>query len=147
MCMEFKIRCTCGARDASFHFQDNILPTEAVERLYCPTCSSDVKLDPARMVADNGWIIEYDMEVVGFSAPKLPADLRDRLTPATVFDRGYATWRGVYPGDHIDSVREREEIVKLAKVDPKEYMNRIKTWANDRMERLASEGWRKANAS
>lgn len=60
-------------------------------------------------------------------------------------EEGYCAWRGIYPSDHIDSAIERSEIIRLAKIDPKKYMQEMKEWANRRMERLSREGWRKAN--
>jgi hypothetical protein len=123
------------------------MPPEVVNRLHCPSCIREGELDPGSSIEDNGWAVEYDMEVAGFSAANLPGHLKDKVSPSMLFDEGYATWRGIYPGDHVDSAAEREEIVKLAKVDPKEYMVRIREWANSRMQRLAREGWRKANAS
>jgi len=50
----------------------------------------------------------------------------------------------VTPTDHIDSVRERQELAQLAKTDRRRYFEEIKSWAHTRMERLAREGWRKA---
>lgn len=147
MCMEYTHQCECGSREASFHFQDNLVPPEVISKLYCPLCSKDREFDPDTMIADNGWIVQYDMEMVEFASRKFPQHVRANLTPKTLFDGNYATWRGIYPGDHIDSVKEREEIIKLAKVDPQEYLVKIRTWANERMERLAREGWRKANAA
>lgn len=147
MCMEFSLKCQCGKRQASFHFQENIMAPEVISRLYCPECKRASELETASTVEDNGWALEYDMSVAEFSAVNLPGQFRKNLSPAMLFDEGYATWRGIYPGDHIDSVTEREELIKLAKVDPKEYMIKMKEWANSRMERLASEGWRKANAA
>jgi len=147
MCMEFSMKCQCGARQASFHFQDNIMPPEVISRLYCPFCQREEALSSVSTIEDNGWTIEYDMDVAGFSAINLPGHLRGRISPSMLFDEGYASWRGIYPGDHIDSASEREEIVKLAKVDPKAYMARMREWATSRMEKLASEGWRKANAA
>jgi len=94
------------------------------------------------MIYDNGWIIEYDMDIAGVMGQNLPSG---EITPAFIFDEGFCTWRGIYPSDHIDSVREREEIVKLAKTDPKRYFREIKEWGLKRMERLAADGWRKAN--
>jgi hypothetical protein len=75
--------------------------------------------------------------------PKISAT--GALSPEFLFDEGYCTWRGVYPNDHIDSAREREELLKLAKTDKKRYFDELRTWGNRRMERLAREGWRKAN--
>jgi hypothetical protein len=67
------------------------------------------------------------------------------VTPEFIFDEGYCTWRGVYPGDHLDSAREREELLKLAKTDKKRYFEEFAGWGIKRMERLALQGWRKAN--
>ncbi len=142
MCVDYKLKCCCGNRTASFNLRDNIMPVEIVNRLYCPECSGDITYDPGTMIYDNGWIIEYDMDIAGVMGQNLPAA---DITPAFLFDEGYCTWRGIYPSDHIDSVREREEIVKLAKTDPKRYFREIKEWGLKRMERLAADGWRKAN--
>jgi len=146
MCMDYSTRCTCGKREASFHFRDNVMPPEAVSRLYCPECSGDLKMNPESMIADNGWVIEFDMDIANFSAHKLPSNISARLTPGVLFDEGYVTWRGVYPGDHIDSAREREALARLAKEDPRGYLNEMRSWAIKRMERLSAEGWRKAIA-
>lgn len=141
MCMAHARKCRCGARSASFHFRDNVLSEQVIEELYCPSCSKGVAVDPSRMVTDNGWVIGYDMDAARLLVNEA---LRTRLTPEVVFDEGYASWNGMYPGDHIDSVREREAITSLAKTDPREYLNRLKSWANERMTRLRHEGWRKA---
>ncbi|NOY64346.1 MAG: hypothetical protein GXO97_02950 [Nitrospirae bacterium] len=145
MCMEYSMKCMCNSREASFNFREEIMPPEVISRVYCPECSREISFDPDSMLADNGWVIEYDMDVARFSALKTPHLLKEELTPALLFDEGYATWRGVYPGDHIDSAREREEIVALARTDPRAYLERIKSWGIKRMERLRQEGWRKAN--
>jgi hypothetical protein len=143
MCLEHKISCTCGKNSASFHTKDSILPVEVVQKLYCPACSVRTVFNPETMLSDNGWTIEYDMDIARFM-------LRDiahtgPISPEFLFDEGYCTWRGVYPNDHIDSVREREELVKLAQTDRKRYFEEFKNWGNKRMERLAQEGWRKAH--
>lgn len=145
MCMEYSMSCACGLKEASFNFRDEIMPPEVINRLYCPDCSRDIVYNPETMIADNGWIIEYDMEIARFSALKLPVSLRDKVSPEMLFDEGYATWRGIYPGDHIDSAKEREALLSLAKVNPKKYFETIKSWGVERMERLRAEGWRKAN--
>jgi hypothetical protein len=143
MCVDHKITCTCGKNSASFNFKDDLLPVEVVSRLYCPACSSAVGYDPRTMLSDNGWIIEYDMDIARFAAKTVT---RERaVNPEFLFDEGYCCWRGVYPNDHIDSAREREELVKLAKTDPRKYFEELKNWGNKRMERLAREGWRKAH--
>lgn len=144
MCMDHKIVCKCGSSDASFNFKNEIMPPETIQMLYCPKCSEGVSFNQAAMINDNGWIIHYDMEVAGLYSSKLPADVKDRLSPELIFDEGYITWRGVYPGDHIDSANEREELAKLAKIDRNKYFQQMKGWAINRMQRLKEEGWRKA---
>lgn len=141
MCMAHQRTCSCGKGSASFHFRDNVMNDQVVEDLYCPSCSGRVTFDGHRMVRDNGWVISYNLD----AARTLAGDgMRETLTPALLFDEGYCTWNGIYPGDHVDSVREREAITSIAKTDPREYLNRLKFWANDRMARLRDEGWRKA---
>ncbi len=144
MCIDHKMICKCGSHTASFNFRDDIMPVEVVNRLYCPDCSSSIAYNAESMLRDNGWIIDFDMDIARFSGHKLSGA---EITPEYLFDQGYCTWRGVYPLDHIDSVREREELVKLSKIDPKQYLNQIKRWGIDRMDRLNREGWRKANAA
>ncbi|UCD35362.1 MAG: hypothetical protein JSU90_00605 [Nitrospiraceae bacterium] len=143
--MDHSIVCKCGRHDASFNFKNEIMPPEAIQAVYCPQCSAAVAYDPASMISDNGWIIHYDMDVAGLYGSRLPSSERGSLSPEVLFDEGYITWRGVYPGDHLDSAREREELAKLAKTDPKKYFAEMKTWAISRMSRLKEEGWRKAH--
>lgn len=143
MCVDHKIMCTCGKNGASFNFRDDIMSTEVINRLFCPLCSSTVGYNPGTMLSDNGWIIEYDMDIARFMAQNISH--AEAIDPEFLFNEGYCTWRGIYPGDHIDSAKEREELAKLAKTDPKRYFNEIKTWGIRRMERLAQEGWRKAH--
>jgi len=143
MCVDYSKRCSCGKKNASFNFRDEILPYETISTLYCPECSHGVAYDGASMLSDNGWIIQYNMEVARFMMQKkAPAAL---VTPEYIFDEGYCTWRGVYPGDHIDSAGEREDLLKLAKTDKKRYFEEFASWGIKRMERLALQGWRKAN--
>ena len=143
MCMEHKVSCACGKNSASFHSKESILPVEVVQRLFCPSCSMKAAFNPATMLSDNGWIIEYDMDLARFMMQKNA--VADTINPGFLFDEGYCTWKGIYPNDHIDSVKEREELVKLAKTDKKKYFEEFKNWGNNRMERLAREGWRKAH--
>jgi hypothetical protein len=142
--MEHKIVCKCGKRDASFIFKDEILPRAVIKTLYCPDCSRKIAIDYVSMIKDNGWIIRYDMDIVRLYRHKLPLIVTENLLPDTLFDNGFATWRGVYPGDHIDSKEERQALAKLAKKDPKKYFKDITTWSIKRMERLRKDGWRKA---
>lgn len=141
MCIACEKRCKCGCQSAAFHFRDNIMSQEVIKELYCPFCSSDITVDPDSMIVDNGWVIEYDMERIDFYKNKIAAAT---LTPGVVFDEGYCTWHGMYPGDHHESVREREEIAALAKKDPLLYLKTIRSWTTERITRLQREGWRKA---
>jgi len=144
MCMEHSVICKCGKRDASFNFKNEIMPPEVIETLYCPDCSCELSVDQESMVHDNGWVIKYDMEVAGLYSKRLPANDIQNLSPETLFDEGYVTWRGIYPGDHIDSATERRKLAELAKTDPRKYFEEMKSWAVNRMERLKEQGWRKA---
>ncbi|MCX7793600.1 MAG: hypothetical protein N2257_04225 [Thermodesulfovibrionales bacterium] len=139
--MDYKVSCQCGKYIASFSFRDNIMPPEVVNRLFCPECSGDINFDPSSMIVDNGWIIEYDMDVARFAARVLP--VKD-ITPEFIFDKGYCAWRGMYPLDYIDSMNERQKIIELAKSNPVRYLEELKRWGIMRMERLKKEGWRKA---
>ncbi|WP_022852341.1 hypothetical protein [Thermodesulfatator atlanticus] len=144
--MEVRIRCECGAKEAPFNLRDNILPPEVIVALYCPECSQHVSFDKATMILDNGWIIEYDMDLARFMAVAklgLPAE---KITPAFLFDEGYATWKELYPGELEDIKSEKEAIVAILKEDPHRYFQELKNWANARMERLKAEGWRKAQS-
>jgi len=141
--MDHKKTCACSAQTASFNLRDEVMPPEIIDRLYCPQCSSDVVFDSKTMIRDNGWIIDFDMDLARFSGHKLSGA---EITPEYLFDQGYCTWRGIYPMDHIDSVKEREELVKLAQINTRKYLEEIKKWGIDRMDRLARDGWRKAHA-
>lgn len=141
MCVAQTFKCVCGAREVSLHFRDNILNKEVVEGIYCPACSVGVKFDKETMISDNAWFIVYNMNIARFMSQKA---IDRPITPELIFDEGYCTWNGIYPGDHIDSARERTEIASLAKSDPKAYIKRLASWASERMKRLSQEGWRKA---
>ena len=143
MCVDHAVMCTCGRNSARFNFKDGVLPTEVINRIYCPACSGGITENPDTMLTDNGWIIEYDMEVARFMMQKI--SVAANITPALLFDEGYCTWRGVYPTDLADSIKEREEILKLAKTDRKRYFEEFRNWGVRRMERLTREGWRKAH--
>src|SRR6266542_3407579 len=119
MCVDHSINCFCGRKSASLNFKDDVLPHEVVTGLYCPACSAGISPDPATLLTDNGWAIAYNMDVARFMMQKIaPAH---QITPEYIFDEGYYTWRGVTPSDHIDSVKEREQLKQIAKSDPKRY--------------------------
>ena len=137
-----QISCKCGKHMAGLSI-DCIIPEEVVANVYCPEESKSVKFDGATMFEDNGWIIEYDMEIAryyGGHAHKDPA----KITPESLFMGGLASWTGMTPTDQVDLPKERDRIMKLREQDLKQYLDEFKKWANDRVERLKKEGWKKA---
>lgn len=144
MCQEVRKTCSCGKKDTTFHLRDNVMGQEVIDRLFCPSCSKEQEVNRETMVADNGWIIEYDMDLVRmFAITKLSMDPA-HVTPEFVFDEGYATWREMYPGETVDITDERNKIIALKDSDPKEYLAAINSWAVERIQRLKDDGWRKA---
>ncbi len=144
MCQEVKKTCSCGQKDAQFHLRDNVMGQEVIGRLFCPSCSTAQKFDQETMVTDNGWIIEYDMDIARmFAITKLTMDAA-HVNPQFVFDQGYATWREMYPGETQDIADERDKIIAMKESNPKEYLSAINAWAVERIARLKEEGWRKA---
>jgi len=123
--------------------KDSILPHEVINRLYCPECSGTLPHDPVNMLRDNGWVIEYDMDVARLMSSRMKRTGED-LSPGLLFDEGWCTWNGFEPQDIFNSAKERQELLSIAQTDPKGYVEAIKTWSIDREERLRREGWRKA---
>ena len=146
MCVEIKHKCQGGHQFAQFSNLDNLLPASVVNRVYCPECADKPVLDPGTMLADNGWIIEYDMELAGYLLAKHGLE-RGSITPELIFDQRYCTWQGMSPTDFAESLRERQDIVALAKVDKRKYVETLKTWSVDRMKAFTEAGWRKAQAA
>ena len=144
MCMEVRKRCACGAKEAEFNLRDNIMPPEVITGLYCPACSPQVSFNPETMLNDNGWVIEYDVELAQFMAVSKLGIPAEKVTPAFLFDEGYATWKELYPGELEDIKAEKEAIVAILKEDPKRYFEELRKWALARVERLKEEGWRRA---
>lgn len=145
MCTDHSISCSCGKQRASLMFRDDIMPDRVITAIYCPECAGGVAFEPDSMIADNGWIIEYEMAVAEYYASKAEGDVVV-MTPEILFDQSYATWLGVYPGDHIDSAQERAELTAMARIDMRRYLEEFRNWGTQRMERLRAEGWRKAQA-
>lgn len=90
MCIDIRKTCECGKHHVQFHLRDNIMSREVIARLFCPACSAGAGPERETMLTDNGWVIEYDLELARFlAAAKLqlpPAD----VNPAFLFDGGYA---------------------------------------------------------
>ncbi len=144
MCLDHKISCSCGKTAASFNLRDDAMPVEIIRGLYCPECSASLAVDGSSMIADNGWVIDYDMEIARFAAASKKSLPREDLTPEFLFDEGYCTWKGVYPGDVEDSAAEKAELLKICSEDRQRYILEFRKWASGRMVRLAQAGWRKA---
>ena len=144
MCQEVRKTCSCGKNHAQFHLRDNIMGQEVIDRLFCPACSGEQAFDKETMVNDNGWVIEYDMDLARmFAITKLSMD-PSQVSPELIFDEGYVTWREMYPGETEDITEERNKIIALKDSNPKEYLEAINSWAVERIQRLKEDGWRKA---
>jgi len=147
MCVEVRKTCCCGEKNVQFHLRDNIMTKEVILALYCPKCSEDVAMIEEAMINDKDWIIEYDMELAQFLAAAKLNIAPDAVNPAFLFDTGYANWLEMYPGEKQDILEDRKEIMGLAKTDPQKYLETINSWNISRVERLKSDGWRKAQAA
>ena len=146
MCVEIKHQCQGGHESAQFSNLDNVLPASVVNKVYCPECQDKPEFDASTMLADNGWIIEYDMELASYLLGKHGIE-KELVTPEFLFDSRYSTWQGMSPTDMAESIRERQDIVALAKVDKMKYIKTLKSWSIDRMKAFTEAGWRKAQVS
>ena len=143
MCIDVRKICECGRHTVQFHLRDNIMMPQVIARLFCPECPGDRAYDRATMVYDNDWIIEYDMELARtMLAQKLQID-QDDVVPEFIFDRGYACWQEMYPGEQEDIREEREKIIELLQQDRNVYLQTMQDWNIARIQRLKSAGWRK----
>jgi len=147
MCIEVRKTCECGKQSVQFHLRDNIMSQEVLVALHCPDCAEKAEENPATMINDNNWIIEYDIELAQFLAAAKLEVPPDMVSPEFIFDSGYATWQEMYPGEQNDILDERKDIMELIKTDKTEYLKQINSWNIARVERLKEEGWRKAQAA
>jgi hypothetical protein len=147
MCLEIRKTCQCGKHNAQFHMRDNILSQEVISELYCPECSGTTEINPDTMLGDNGWIIEYDMDLARFMAVSKLMMEPEAVRPGYLFDNGYACWQEMYPGEKQDVLDERAEIMEIQKTDQNRYLQEISSWNIARVERLKADGWRKALAA
>jgi hypothetical protein len=143
MCMDVRKRCECGAHTVQFHLQDNIMVPEVISRLFCPNCPGNSPFDGSAMLYDNGWIIEYDMELAGSLAEKKLKIDRQSVVPEFLFDNGYVCWQEMYPGEQVDIKDERQKIIELLDEGRQQYLEAMQSWNIDRIERLKAQGWRK----
>jgi hypothetical protein len=147
MCIEVRKTCACGKNNAQFHLRDNVMSGEVVMTLYCPECGERAAINEETMLNDNNWIIEYDMELARFLAAAKLQLSPETVTPAFLFDTGYAVWQEMYPGEQQDIFEERKDIMELVKTDATEYLKQINSWNIARVERLKQQGWRKAQTA
>lgn len=143
MCSNYQVVCRCGENRANMLFRNHILPPESVSNLYCPKCSPGVAFDRERMIADSRWILEFDMDLARACLWSVQLSI-DRLSPAFLFDEGYATWNGFTPIELEEKLLERQKIVTLASQNMRHYLAEIKRWGCERVQRLRDAGWRKA---
>lgn len=142
MCMQQSRACHCGRGLAYLSFRDNVLSPEILLNLYCPECSSQVAWDPASMVADCGWILEYDMPGARFCLTR--RGVNGPIAPEFLFDEGYLTWQGFSPLDHDVNSRLHERLAPLIKEDMQQYLKVLKAEWLAHVAALKATGWRKA---
>lgn len=124
-------------------FKNHILPPIVVRNLYCPECSSEVELDASCMVEDNHWILEFDVHLAKGCLRAVRIDSHP-ISPAFLFDEGYASWNGLTPNELDQRSAERREIIPLADKDMRLYLAEMKRWGCERAQKLREAGWRKA---
>jgi len=143
MCIDVRKTCECGTHTVQFHLRDNIMPPQVISRLFCPSCPGNNAFDNGSMLYDNDWIIEYDMDLAQtMLEKKLQIDPED-VNPEFIFDKSYACWQEMYPGEQKDIKEDREKIIELLQQDRNVYLHAMQNWNIERIERLKSAGWRK----
>lgn len=145
MCMNERRFCECGQNSAFLSFRDNLLPPEILLKLYCPQCRQTVTWDETAMLADCGWVLEYDVD-----RAQAYLDLRGikpRATPAYLFDEGYLSWQGLAPGDEEVNTRLHRRLAPLVRQDYTRYLKTLKTEWSAHVAGLKAAGWRKAQAT
>jgi hypothetical protein len=142
MCLNQQRFCECGGSSAFLLFRDNLLGPEVLVHLYCPECRGRALWDGARMLADCGWVLEFDLE-----RARALFDVRGVRVPATpehIFDEGYLTWQGFSPGDHEVNTRLHQRLAPLIEQDLALYLKSLKEQWLEHVARLKAAGWRKA---
>ncbi len=146
MCLSIQRQCSCSGDVASLFHTNSVLPEEVVVAVHCPSCSDAVDFDQATMLRDNGWIIEYDLELAAQHLRRFGIDPQT-LTPERIFDEGYSTWKGLTPTDAYQKSMELHALWAEAEGDRRKYFEDMKKWTIERTQRLAEAGWRKAQAA
>jgi hypothetical protein len=145
MCMNQRRFCECGLNSAFFSFRDNLLPPEILLSLYCPQCRSEVTWDQTTMLADCGWVLEFDVDRAQNYFDL--RGLRPRATPEYLFDEGYLSWQGLAPGDEEVNARLHRRLKPLVREDYALYLKTLKNEWTAHVAGLKAAGWRKAQAT
>ncbi len=145
MCMNQRRFCVCGRNSVFLVFRDNLLPPEILLSLYCPQCRHEAVWDETTMLADCGWILEYDVDrAQGYFNLR---GIRQRATPEFIFDEGYLSWQGLAPGDEEVNARLHRRLAPLVRQDYALYLKSLKAEWTAHVAGLKAEGWRKAQAT
>ena len=113
MCNNHRIACKCGQKQANLLFKNNIFDLSVLNNLFCPDCSRNVNFDGESMLEDNDWILEFDLAIACRRLRRSNIPTAD-LSPAFIFDQGYATWNGFTPDELDQRLEERKQIIALA---------------------------------
>lgn len=145
MCMNQRRFCECGKNSVFLSFRDNLLPPGILLHLYCPQCRDTAVWDEAAMLADCGWVLEYDVDraQVYFNLK----GIRQWATPAYLFDEGYLSWLGLAPGDEEVNARLHRRLEPLVRQDYQLYLKTLKAEWSAHVAGLKAAGWRKAQAT
>jgi hypothetical protein len=119
------------------------MPPQVISRLFCPSCPGNYAFDHESMLYDNDWIIEYDMDLARTMLEKKLQIYPEDIVPEFIFDKGYACWQEMYPGEQKDIKKDRERIIELLQQDRNVYLHAMQNWNIERIERLKTAGWRK----
>jgi len=137
--------CECGHNSAYLSFRDNLLPPQILLALYCPRCRPPATWDETTMLADCGWVLEYDVE-----RAQAYFDLRGikaRATPGFLFDEDYLSWQGLAPGDVEVNAGLHRRLEPLIRQDLKLYLQSLTAEWTAHVAGLKAAGWRKAQAT
>jgi hypothetical protein len=143
VCNNHRIACKCGQKQANLLFKNNIFDLSVLNNLFCPDCSRNVNFDGESMLEDNDWILEFDLAIACRRLRRSNIPTAD-LSPAFIFDQGYATWNGFTPDELDQRLVERKQIIALAEQDMHLYLAAIKRWGSTRVKKFREAGWRKA---
>lgn len=143
MCSNHRLACSCGQNQANLLFKNHILHPVVIINLYCPECSKNLDLDGECMLVDNDWVLEFDLVVARGFLQRANVHTA-HLSPAFLFDHGYASWNGFTPNELEQRLVERQEIIPLADQDMRQYLDELKRWGCDRAQKFRKAGWRKA---